>query len=115
MKTRIAYCGLLCHKCPIFIVTKTGTLREKRRLARIFSIPGRHLTVKEIECYGCKEVGKKILKGCDTCKKRVCAIKKKLDNCGQCTSYPCQELDYLLTRLWQSGARERLDRVHKSI
>lgn len=115
MKSEMAYCGFLCHKCPIFIATMTNNLKEKRKLARIFSFPDRQLTTKEVECYGCKQVGKKILKGCDTCEKRLCAIKKKLDNCGQCASYPCRKLDYLLTQLWQSGARERLDRMHKRI
>jgi len=76
-------------------------------------MPGRTLTLDEIECYECKQIGKKILKGCDMCEMRLCAIKKKVDNCGQCKKYPCARLDFHLTRLWQSGARERLDRIYK--
>jgi Protein of unknown function (DUF3795) len=114
MKSQMAFCGLYCHKCPIFLATKTNNLKEKRRLAPMFSMPKRKLNLNEIECYGCTQIGEKILKGCDTCKIRLCAIKRKVENCGICSKYPCQQLDYLLTRLWQSGARERLDRAHKT-
>jgi len=110
----MAFCGLYCHKCPIFIATKTDNRKEKIRLARIFSMPNRKLIPDEVECYGCKQTGKKILKGCDTCENRLCAMKRKVENCGECVKYPCQQLDYFLTRLWQSGAQERLDRMHKS-
>ncbi len=63
-----------------FIVTKTNNLKDKRKIAKVFSYPGRKLTIKEVECYGCTEIGKKILKGCDVCKIRICAIKKKIKN-----------------------------------
>jgi hypothetical protein len=115
MKAKMAFCGLLCYKCPIFVVTKTNNLKEKIKIAKVFSYPGRKLTVKEVECYGCTEIGRKILKGCDSCKIRACAIRKKVKNCGYCDQYPCRRLDYFLLRAWQSGARERLDRIHKNL
>lgn len=46
------------------------------------------LNIDEIKCSGCKTV-----EWCRYNDIRDCAIGKKLNNCGECSQYPCDRVD----------------------
>ena len=53
----------------------------------------RVLSPEEIKCGGCKTV-----KWCRYNEIRECAIKKQIDNCGECNKYPCGKLNVVFEK-----------------
>ena len=79
-----AVCGLFCPACNIYIVT----LEDPERYGRLAKQFG--LSEEEVKCYGCHS--DKQGPYCKTCKMMVCFAEKGIDFCGECETYPCEEL-----------------------
>jgi len=47
---------------------------------------------------------------CSMCETRKCGTEKGFDNCGCCTDYHCDKLDFVFNAT--SGAQKRLDDSH---
>jgi len=83
-KRLVAACGLFCPACTLYIATLEDPKRLKR-LAKRFQ-----LSEEKVKCYGCHS--DKRGPYCKTCKMVACAAEKGIDFCGECDTYPCEEL-----------------------
>jgi hypothetical protein len=114
----IAYCGLNCITCPIYLATREKNPEERRRkreqiVIAIRKYLGEEKRVEDItDCDGCKAQSGRLYSDCQKCRIRKCARQKRLENCAYCRQYPCEKL----TRFFDSedidgGARKRLDAI----
>jgi len=85
----IGCCGDDCNYCPRYIATVKNDTETLRRAAVIWYRMGwrdKVLSPEEMKCYGCISV-----KSCVFGIKECCR-KKHIDNCGYCSTMPCDEL-----------------------
>ena len=83
--TTAAVCGLFCNACSIYI----GSHEDPRRLAAFASRMG--WSIEEAHCDGCR--AEQRTPYCHACTFRTCAAERGLDFCGECSDFPCAELD----------------------
>jgi hypothetical protein len=109
----IAYCGLDCTTCPVYIATQTSdrALQEKtaREWSELYS-PYTHrndLRAEEMVCDGCKAAEDRVFLGCRACAMRACARGRKFDTCAECDRFEsCEPLNGFFTQA--ADAKERL-------
>lgn len=107
----IAYCGLLCHECPLYIATKNNDEETKARLAVEYSNEHRTFTKEDMNCEGCYSAKNKDSKMCGDCEIRNCAEAKNIpNNCGHCSEYPCKLID----KYSPDDCKARLDQIFSS-
>jgi hypothetical protein len=115
----IAYCGLACQTCPIYLATKLENKEEQARMRSeiVEQCKGhyrRDYRLEEItDCDGCQTEGGRLFSGCKDCCIRKCARGKKLKSCAYCTDYACEDLMALYKM--DPTAKTRLDEMRKSI
>ncbi|MBN1375318.1 MAG: DUF3795 domain-containing protein [Dehalococcoidia bacterium] len=95
-KKLVAVCGLFCKACSIYI----GSTEEPQRLKAIAEQFGKE--PEEVRCEGCRSDVR--FTYCQTCKMYKCAAAKGIDFCGECESYPCEDL-----REFQKAMPHRID------
>ena len=84
----IAYCGLDCRQCPVYIATRDNDDDARQRVAAEWTpIAMQHwasepLKVSDMNCGGCKSGD--VFAGVPTCPMRKCCSGKGLEHCGQC-------------------------------
>ena len=124
-------CGDVCEICPRYTATQSGDEKRLREVAALWRIVGWwevKESSKELTCHGCASVSH-----CDL-GMRERALEKGIDNCGQCTEYPCTGLldifknnekeagickaqfsasDYHIFQEAFFSKKERLDKIHK--
>jgi hypothetical protein len=105
VKEIVAYCGLVCHSCPILLATREKN-REKRDKMRA------DITVQIREHYG-MEYGRMLFSGCSTCQIRKCAREKSIENCAHCYEYACERLEKFFVT--DPEARKRLDAIRGAL
>ena len=93
----MAYCGLYCHTCPIYLTTREPDRSKKSKM--IYEIIqmckdryGIEYLNNEIICDGCTSDNGRLFIGCKDCKIRQCAIEKNIENCAYCNEYVCNLL-----------------------
>lgn len=98
METMIAYCGLTCDSCPIYLATleqdksRQQTLRESIA-DQCTKLYGMNLKPEDVtDCDGCRAKTGRIFSGCLDCGIRKCASLKNIDNCAYCDDYACNIL-----------------------
>jgi hypothetical protein len=105
----IAYCGLLCNECPVYIATSNNDEPMRAKLAEEYSNEHVKFSIEDIKCQGCFRAENKSSKMCGGCEIRNCAEIKNVKNCGWCGAYPCQ---YVTAHLKEgSENRKRLDGI----
>lgn len=98
METIIAYCGLTCVNCPIYLATfELDKLRQQTMRQSIAeqcnTLYGMNLQPEDIsDCDGCKATTGRIFLGCLNCEIRKCASPKSIENCAYCDDYACENL-----------------------
>jgi hypothetical protein len=113
MEENLAYCGLICEKCPIYLATreadKDRQYKMRTDIAReIKKHYGREIKPEDVgDCDGCKTEGGRLF--CTDCQIRICATEKGLANCAYCHDYPCEALEKLFTT--DLEARQRLNKI----
>jgi hypothetical protein len=121
MAEMVAYCGLACQTCPIYLATcqenKEEQLRMRTEIVRLCKeCYGMPYELQDItDCDGCRTEGGRLFSGCRTCVMRSCARKKGLENCAYCPDYACKELRAFFKK--DPAAKSRLDEIrqaHKS-
>jgi Protein of unknown function (DUF3795) len=85
IKDTVAYCGLFCESCGIYIATKKNDGPELERLAQIMKT-----TKDKIRCEGCRS--SVLSPHCRECGFTACAKTRGADNCEQCGEFPCVKL-----------------------
>ena len=115
MEENLAYCGLICRTCAIYLATREKDQSKQHEMRvdvaeQIKKIYGQECKPEDIgDCDGCKTEGGKLF--CTGCQIRICAIEKGIENCAYCDDYPCEALEKLFTT--DQGARDRLDAIRK--
>lgn len=111
MKKIIAYCGLICSECPVYIATQTGNEELKEQLARDYSTDTCKFEKNDMTCTGCHSINGVNEKMCVDCPMRKCGMEKKVSHCAQCNDYPCQYIeDYVPI---ESDNRKALEELAK--
>jgi hypothetical protein len=114
----IAYCGLNCSTCRIYLATREKDPEKQREMREgIARYIREHFDPKTrlediADCDGCTVKNGRLFSGCQKCEVRKCARKKGLKNCAYCNQYACGKLN----KLYDSGgveadAKERLDAI----
>jgi|LAHU01.1.fsa_nt_gb hypothetical protein len=119
-ETAVAYCGINCDKCPVFIATfeddeslRQKTAKEWSNLyGKILESFGIHsLKPEDINCYGCRSE-RGIFIGCASCSIRTCCQDKGLITCADCDEYDsCDMLKGFYSLEIHQNAKENLDRL----
>jgi hypothetical protein len=117
---KIAYCGLNCAECPIFIATINNdyTLRQKiaQEWSELYSEylkeQGIHgLKPEEMSCGGCRSDRGRFM-GCALCAIRKCCQEKKLESCAYCIEYEkCEMLNGFYSVQEHKPAKDNLDKI----
>ena len=111
----LAYCGLTCHTCPIYLATRQTNSEEQTRMRTVIARRcqehyGMDITLAEVtDCDGCPTEGGRLFSGCKKCRIRECARARGLRNCAYCADYACQQLEKLFKT--DPTARIRLDQT----
>ena len=93
MSIMIAYCGLVCTKCPTYLATQANDDFAREKTADFYLRKfGFKLEPKDINCDGCLSVGGKHIGYCHSCEIRKCAMNKEIEHCVKCDEQPCEKL-----------------------
>ncbi|MFC1634941.1 DUF3795 domain-containing protein [Planctomycetota bacterium] len=117
MEENLAYCGLICPTCAIYLATREKDQDKQREMRaeiaeQIKEHYGQECKPEEVgDCDGCKTEGAKLFS--TGCQIRICAVEKGFENCAYCDEYPCEPLEKLFTT--DPGARERLDAIRAAL
>jgi len=115
----MAYCGLLCQTCPIFLATREKNpakqVRMREEIVRSCKEQyGMQFRLEEItDCDGCATEGGRLFSACAGCPIRACARQKGLASCAGCSEYACANLERFFAT--EPDARRRLDEVRSRI
>ena len=110
----IAYCGLNCSECDVFLATKENDDDQRKLVAEKWSKEFNwNLMPSDINCEGCKIENGRIFGFCNDCKVRACANKLGIDNCAFCDEYACEKLQGIFAL--DPAIKINLDRIRKSI
>lgn len=92
MEKLLAACGLDCLVCPAYIAAKTNDdeLRKKTAIEWTKEF-GFDATPEMINCHGCFATDGVLIGHCSQCLMRLCALEKKVANCGACADFPCDK------------------------
>ena len=114
----IAYCGLSCHTCPIYVAARTSDPEEQIRLrTEVASILAKHYGMqcgpREItDCDGCPTAAGRLFFTCQRCLIRDCARSRGLSNCAGCNDYACVQLQSFFVA--EPSAKTRLDALRRA-
>lgn len=115
MHTMIAYCGLDCRACPVYLASTEPDLKKQKALrqevVRLCAEQyGMSLTPEDVtDCDGCR--GKRVFSGCQRCEIRKCATGRGLASCADCPAYACDSLQVHF--LSDPSAQVRLDALRR--
>jgi hypothetical protein len=110
MTEMVAYCGLTCQTCPIYLATRLENKEERARMkaATVNMCKdhyGMNYKLEDItDCDGCQARGRLFSAG-RNCPIRKCARGKDLENCAYCTEYACGKLEALCKKEPTAKAR----------
>lgn len=115
MNKMIAYCGLDCMSCPIYLVTREQDKeKQKEKRKEIVLLIKEHydleFKLEDItDCDGCMTDTGRLFRACKACPIRKCARKKRIENCAHCEEYICQTIEDFFSR--EPDAKNRLDKI----
>ncbi len=113
MEKMIAYCGLICHTCAIFLATREKDDEKRAQMRAEIALKIKELYGKEYkpedinDCDGCRTKSGRIF--CKDCQIRNCAKAKSIENCAYCTEYACEKLQEFFST--DTDAKKRLDQI----
>lgn len=91
----LAYCGLNCDECLIYLASVSKNTTEQIGLAKEYSTDTSEFSKEDMFCLGCHSdtVSEKMCGGCEI---RKCGIEKACGNCARCAGFPCSILETYL-------------------
>lgn len=119
MAELIAYCGLACRTCPIYLATRQENKAEQMRMRieisqQLKTQYGMSYEPEDIsDCDGCFMGGGRLFSGCKDCLIRKCAREKELASCAYCAEYACERLEVFFSS--EPSAKLRLDEMRRCI
>ncbi len=111
----IAYCGIKCNECPLYIGTQAGDDAALLKKAAEWGLDKEgKLEVADLYCDGCT-AGGRLATFCPTCDVRKCGVAEGVASCGHCRRYVCDTLQ----ETWRKfeiteKAKARLDAIKKA-
>ena len=111
----LAYCGLVCQTCPIYLATREEDEEVRARMrAEIAQLCreqyGMAYEPEDITaCDGCPTEGGRLFPACKDCAIRKCARQRGLEICAYCDEYVCERLQAFFAS--EPAARMRLDEI----
>lgn len=115
----IAYCGLACHSCAIYLATREQEPKKKRQMRaeiarKINDIYKHEFEAEDVtDCDGCLMEAGRLFSGCHKCEIRKCARGKVIENCAYCGEYPCKQLKKFFDS--EPDAKARLDAIRNTL
>jgi hypothetical protein len=85
IRESVAYCGLFCESCGVYIATKAGDMAELGRMAQKMCV-----AAEDMACDGCRSERRSA--HCRECALRDCAGEMGIVGCEHCEDFPCAEL-----------------------
>jgi len=119
MTEMVAYCGLTCQTCPIYLATRQENKEEKIRMrSEIVKLCKEHYGINYklediTDCDGCRTEGGRLFSACEKCSIRKCAREKELENCAYCAEYACERLETFFGT--DPATKTRLDDIRRGI
>lgn len=119
MNEIIAYCGLTCHTCPIYLATREKNVDKQIKMRTEIALEcnklyGTKYKPQDIcDCDGCKTKNGRLFESCSRCEIRKCASTKVIENCAYCQVYPCEKLKEVFKL--ESTAQKRLDEIKNKL
>ena len=119
MSAIIAYCGLMCQTCPIYLATREDDITEHKRMRveiarQIKKHYGEEYKPEDIsDCDGCKTKSGRLFSGSKNCYMRKCAKQKGFENCAHCNKYACERIEKFFAT--DPDARARLDAIRREL
>jgi hypothetical protein len=96
---QIAYCGIVCSECLVFITTQSDDNEKRKEIAEKWTKESNHsFKPEDINCDGCLSETGKIIGYSTICEIRKCGWEKQIANCAYCNSYICEKLDKFFKR-----------------
>ncbi len=109
----IAYCGLDCSECPVYMATLSGYKYSRKKIALEWSqIFNSKISADDINCRGCRSKTGIYFSHCYECSIRLCALNRSIETCADCSEYPCVDLKEFFELTPQS--RRNLERCRNS-
>ncbi|MBW1721704.1 MAG: DUF3795 domain-containing protein [Deltaproteobacteria bacterium] len=106
MNRMIAYCGLACDECSIYLATREDNEKRRVEVAELWSnLYGRKILPEEIYCDGCRSQTGRLFSFCSQCPVRRCALENDLELCIYCTNFPCWRLKSVFKAVPESKTR----------
>lgn len=87
----VANCGLYCGACGVYLATQVGG-DVLEQLASRFG-----LSPDEMRCEGCRS--EVLFAHCRKCDFRECTQSKGIENCEDCSEWPCEKLKNFQTQM----------------
>lgn len=81
---RIAYCGLWCDACSVYVASQYNQDRLQVIADKM------KVSVEEMHCNGCK--ADTISMHCRNCNIKACCLEKGFQSCAECKDVPCDIL-----------------------
>jgi len=119
MEENLAYCGLPCHGCAIYLATREQDEEKKYKMRvdiaqQIKEHYGQDCKAEDVtDCDGCKTEKGRLFSGCTKCEIRKCAKAKGIENCAHCSEYACEKLEKIFAT--DTEAKARLDAIRSRI
>jgi hypothetical protein len=114
MDEMVAFCGLICSKCPAYIATLENDDDARRRIAEQWSKEfNSDIKPEDVNCVGCTVMEGRHIGHCAICEIRKCGIERGVVNCAHCADYACETLEGFLEKV--PAAREKLDGIHREL
>ena len=114
MKHDIAFCGLNCSDCAMYIATQNDDDEARAKAAEMLrKAYGMDYKPEEINCDGCHTENGRLLGYCSTCKVRTCGMEEDVENCAHCSDQPCENLAEFHS--FSSNAKSAFEKVLKSV
>lgn len=105
-------CGIDCSSCDAYKATVANDDQQRKTVADKWREEYHSPSIKpeDINCLGC--LGSfPLYQHCLECGVRLCALAKKLTNCGQCPDFPCAKSESL--HQYIPDAKKVCEEIHK--
>ena len=88
----LAYCGLNCNECPVYLASISKNTEKQIILAKEYSTDTCKFSKDDMFCLGCHSdtLSDKMCGGCEI---RKCGVERAFKNCAECTEFPCSLLE----------------------
>ncbi len=104
----MSYCGLLCNECGAYRATVNDNNELRAQIAEEWGrMYDAGIKPGDINCLGCRSGVN--FGYCGMCQVRACNLERQLNNCAECDSYTCDNLEEILKHAPE--IRARLDRL----